>query len=114
VVRTLLAATSRATSSSPARAATAPSSRPRIAGRTPVALDHRDRAHDRGHRPRRSGCSTTAFGTTLGGTPATIITLFGDTPRALAVSPDDSTVYAAIFESGNRTTTINEARPERR
>ncbi len=50
----------------------------------------------------------TALGTTLGGTPATIITLFGDTPRALAVSPDGSTVYAAIFQSGNRTTTINE------
>ena len=48
------------------------------------------------------------LGTTLGGTPLTILTLFGDTPRALAVSPDGSTVYAAVFESGNRTTTISE------
>jgi DNA-binding beta-propeller fold protein YncE len=38
----------------------------------------------------------------------TIVTLFGDTPRALAVSPDGATVYAAVFHSGNRTTTLNE------
>ncbi|RKG67522.1 hypothetical protein D7W79_35270 [Corallococcus exercitus] len=48
-----------------------------------------------------------ALGTTLGGTPVRILTLFGDTPRALAVSPDKKTVYAAIAQSGNRTTTIN-------
>ena len=46
--------------------------------------------------------------TSLGGTPLSILTLFGDTPRALAVSPDGSTVYAAVFHSGNRTTTISE------
>jgi DNA-binding beta-propeller fold protein YncE len=50
----------------------------------------------------------TDLGTSLGGTPSTIINLFGDTPRALAVSPDGSRVYAAIFQSGNRTMTINE------
>ena len=50
----------------------------------------------------------TNLGATLGGTPQTIITLFGDTPRALAVSPDGNTVYAAVFHSGNRTTTISE------
>src|SRR5262249_33959822 len=50
----------------------------------------------------------TALGTSLGGDPLTIITLFGDTPRALAVAPGGSIVYAAIFESGNQTTTINE------
>ena len=44
----------------------------------------------------------------LGGTPLTRITLFSDTPRALAVSPDASKVYAAAFLSGNRTTTITE------
>lgn len=49
-----------------------------------------------------------ALGATLGGTPLTIVTLFGDTPRALAVSPDGNTVYAAVFHSGNRTTAINE------
>jgi DNA-binding beta-propeller fold protein YncE len=49
------------------------------------------------------------LGGTLSGTPLTIVTLFTDTPRALAVSPDGSKVYAAGFHSGNRTTTINEA-----
>ncbi len=42
----------------------------------------------------------------LGGTPITIVTLFADTPRALAVSPDGATVYAAAFHSGNRTTVV--------
>ncbi len=37
------------------------------------------------------------------GAPVSIITLFGDTPRALAVTPDGATVYAAIFKSGNQT-----------
>jgi DNA-binding beta-propeller fold protein YncE len=50
----------------------------------------------------------TNLGSTLGGTPLTIVTLFGDTPRALAVSPDGATVYAAVFHSGNRTTALNE------
>ena len=50
----------------------------------------------------------TNLGATLGGTPLTILTLFGDTPRALAVTPDGSTVYAAVFHSGNRTTTVSE------
>jgi DNA-binding beta-propeller fold protein YncE len=48
-----------------------------------------------------------ALGTTLGGTPLRIVTLFGDTPRGLAVSPDKKTVYAAIAQSGNQTTTVN-------
>jgi len=39
---------------------------------------------------------------------ATIVQLFGDRPRALAVSPDGATVYAAVFHSGNRTTTLSE------
>jgi sugar lactone lactonase YvrE len=43
----------------------------------------------------------------LGGTPLTIVTLFCDTPRALAVTPDGNTVYAAAFHSGNRTTTVS-------
>jgi len=50
----------------------------------------------------------TSLGATLGGTPLTIVTLFGDTPRALAVSPDGNTVYAAVFHSGNRTTAVSE------
>ncbi|MFN8643750.1 MAG: hypothetical protein U0802_19605 [Candidatus Binatia bacterium] len=50
----------------------------------------------------------TNLGNTLEGTPLTIVQLFGDTPRALAVSPDGGTVYAAVFHSGNQTTTVNE------
>ncbi|SEU28137.1 hypothetical protein [Stigmatella erecta] len=49
-----------------------------------------------------------ALGSSLGGTPLTILTLFSDTPRALAVTPDGSRVYAAAFHSGNRTTIIHE------
>ena len=48
------------------------------------------------------------LGATLGGTPLTVITLFADTPRALAVTADGRTVYAAAFQSGNRTTAIHE------
>ncbi|MDI3288559.1 beta-propeller fold lactonase family protein [Polyangium sp. 15x6] len=48
------------------------------------------------------------LGTTLGGTPQTIVTLFSDSPRALAVSPDGSRVYAAAFHSGNRTAALSE------
>jgi DNA-binding beta-propeller fold protein YncE len=47
------------------------------------------------------------LGNTLGGTPITIVTLFSDTPRALAVTPDGSRVYTAAFHSGNRTTSIS-------
>ncbi|MDC0677780.1 beta-propeller fold lactonase family protein [Sorangium atrum] len=49
------------------------------------------------------------LGTSLGGTPLSIVTLFSDTPRALAVTPDGSRVYAAAFHSGNRTTVIDES-----
>ena len=48
------------------------------------------------------------LGATLGGTPLTIVNLFGDTPRPLAVSADGSVVYAGVFKSGNRTTTLGE------
>src|SRR4051794_12208761 len=44
----------------------------------------------------------------LGGTPLSIVTLFTDTPRALAVTPDGTRVYAAGFHTGNRTTSIPE------
>lgn len=49
------------------------------------------------------------LGASLGGTPLTIINLFGDTPRALAATPDGSRVYAAVFHSGNRTTVLHES-----
>lgn len=43
----------------------------------------------------------------LNGSPLAILTLFSDTPRGLAVTPDGATVYAAPFFSGNRTTTLH-------
>jgi YVTN family beta-propeller protein len=48
------------------------------------------------------------LGSALAGTPETVIELFGDTPRALAATPDGSTVYAAVFHSGNQTTALAE------
>jgi DNA-binding beta-propeller fold protein YncE len=45
---------------------------------------------------------------TLETTPLANLELFGDTPRALARSADGTTVYAAVFNSGNQTTTIGE------
>jgi hypothetical protein len=50
----------------------------------------------------------TNLGSALGGAPLTVLTMFGDTPRALAVSPDHGTVYAAVFQSGNQTTALSE------
>ena len=52
--------------------------------------------------------NATDLGATLEGTPETIIALFGDTPRALAATPDGHTVYAAVFQSGNQTTAVAE------
>jgi len=49
-----------------------------------------------------------APGATLGGTPIEILSFFADTPRALAVSADGTTVFAAAFHSGNETTVITE------
>jgi DNA-binding beta-propeller fold protein YncE len=43
----------------------------------------------------------------LNGGPITILTLPADIPRALAVSVDGRTVYAAAFMSGNRTTVLH-------
>jgi DNA-binding beta-propeller fold protein YncE len=48
------------------------------------------------------------LGSPLGGTPLTIVTLFTDTPRALAVTPDGTRVYAAGFHTGNRTSIVPE------
>ena len=42
----------------------------------------------------------------LDGAAPTVLSLFGDTPRALAVGAGGATVYAAVFHSGNRTTTL--------
>ena len=39
------------------------------------------------------------LGSALGGAPLAIVILFTDTPRALAVTPDGTRVYAAGFQS---------------
>jgi DNA-binding beta-propeller fold protein YncE len=49
-----------------------------------------------------------SLGTALGGVPLRIMSFFADTPRALAVSPDKSTLYVAAFKSGNETSSVNE------
>ncbi len=38
--------------------------------------------------------------------PLSVLTIAGEEPRALAVSPDGTRVYAAIFESGNKSTIV--------
>jgi DNA-binding beta-propeller fold protein YncE len=48
------------------------------------------------------------LGTAPGGSRVTKLTLFADTPRALAVTPDGKTVYAAAFFSGNQTTSVSD------
>ena len=52
-----------------------------------------------------------SLGSVLGGKPVAIVTLFGDTPRGLAVTPDGATVYAAVFHSGNQTTATSSGLP---
>jgi YVTN family beta-propeller protein len=45
-------------------------------------------------------------GTALGGTPVTVLNMFGDTLRGLARNADGSRVYAAVLNSGNKTTVV--------
>lgn len=47
------------------------------------------------------------LGESLGGRPLAVLTLFADTPRALAATRDGTRVYAAAHASGNRTTTVH-------
>jgi DNA-binding beta-propeller fold protein YncE len=53
--------------------------------------------------------SASAPGRALGGTPVTVLNMFGDTLRALARNADGSRVYAAVFNSGNKTTVLDDA-----
>ena len=50
----------------------------------------------------------TSLGATIGGTPVEVLSVFTDTPRALAVSDDGGTVYVAGLHTGNRTTVVSE------
>jgi YVTN family beta-propeller protein len=51
---------------------------------------------------------TSNRGAALGGAPVTILNMFGDTLRGLARNADGSRVYAAVFNSGNRTTVLTD------
>ena len=48
------------------------------------------------------------LGTRLGGAPATILSMFGDTLRGLARTADGNRVYAAVLNSGNRSTVLTD------
>jgi sugar lactone lactonase YvrE len=52
--------------------------------------------------------NATALGSSLGGTPLTVLTFFTDKPRALAVADNGATVYAAGYHTGNQTTALND------
>ncbi|HET7791806.1 MAG TPA: hypothetical protein VFL64_00355, partial [Rhizobacter sp.] len=52
--------------------------------------------------------NTASPGTALGGTPATRLNMFGDTLRGLARNADGTRVYAAVFNSGNKTTILTD------
>ena len=47
-------------------------------------------------------------GSSLGGNPITVLSMFGDSSGPLAVSADGEQVYAAVFKSGNQTTALSE------
>ena len=89
---------------------TAPSSPPRTAARTRPGAAIAAVCARRGHRPRRRlgvrRRPTSAPRSAARRSRSS--TLFGDTPRALAATPDGSTVYAAVFHSGNQTTAVSE------
>ncbi|MEM7255947.1 MAG: hypothetical protein AAF404_01020, partial [Pseudomonadota bacterium] len=53
---------------------------------------------------------TAATGQSVGGEPLTVVTMFGDTLRALAASADGARVFAAVMHSGNQTTAVGENR----
>ena len=50
---------------------------------------------------------TNNLGAAPGGNRLAKLTVFADTPRALAVTPDGNTVYAAGFFTGNKTTIVS-------
>jgi YVTN family beta-propeller protein len=48
------------------------------------------------------------LGESLGGNRVGIVTLFGDKPGSMGVSPDGSKVFVSLFTSGNETTAISQ------
>jgi DNA-binding beta-propeller fold protein YncE len=57
--------------------------------------------------PSQGRADVWVFDATNPGDRLAKLTMFADTPRALAVSPDGSTVFAAPFFSGNMTTAVS-------
>lgn len=53
--------------------------------------------------------NTQNMGNSIGGKPIKILSLFGDTLRGLAVSPDTKSIYAGVLNSGNQTSAVHEA-----
>jgi YVTN family beta-propeller protein len=47
------------------------------------------------------------FGTRLGGSPVTIVNMFGDKAGALEATPDGAKVFVSVLTSGNETSIIN-------
>jgi len=47
-------------------------------------------------------------GSSLGGDPLNVVSMFGDTARALSTNADGSEVYVAVLNSGNQTTAVGE------
>src|SRR5678815_2927293 len=81
------------------------------ANRAFITTANRNLPRDPGNPERNADVwvfdATNLGDTTSGGTPLAVINLPADVPRALAVSPDKATVYAAVFNSGNQTTVVN-------
>ena len=80
-------------------------------GRAYVTASYRGQNHPTFHiddlkKPGLGRADVWVFDAEPTSAPLTIINLFADSPRALAVSADGNTVYAAAFLSGNQTTTI--------
>ena len=48
------------------------------------------------------------LGNAVGGVPMKIVSVFGDSPRGLAVSPDGNEVYVSVLHSGNQTSVVHE------
>ena len=53
--------------------------------------------------------ASASVGSSVALAPIAVVNLFGDTPRALAVSPSGDRVYASVFLSGNGTTVVSES-----
>lgn len=49
-----------------------------------------------------------ALGAAMGGTPLSVVTVFGDKPRGLTVTNGGTRVHVGVFRSGNQTTTVTE------